>query len=61
MRTVLEPIEPVAGSAVFDGACAFCGIGDVGRPSWIFYAGCRCQHRVRPVCAQTAMEEEDAT
>ncbi len=60
MRTVLERIEPVAGTAVFDGECAFCGIGDVGIPGWIFYAGCRCPHGVRSVRAQTALEEEAA-
>ena len=59
MRTVLERIEPVAGTAVFDGECAFCGIG-VGIPRWIFAAPCRCQCGLFPVYGQTAIEEEDA-
>jgi len=60
MRTVLERIEPVAGTGVFDGKFALYGIGDVGIPSWIFCAACRRQHGVCSVCAQTAMEEADA-
>jgi len=60
MQTALEQNEPGTVSALFDGECAFCGIGDVGSPTWIFCAECRCQHGVCSACAQTALEEEDA-
>lgn len=60
MQTVLERIEPAPCSAVFDGECAFCGIGDLGRPTWIFCADCRCQHGVCSACAPAAPEGEDA-
>jgi hypothetical protein len=60
MQSVLERIEPGRGCAVFGGECAFCGIGDVGSPTWSFCADCRCQHGVCSACAETEIEAEAA-
>jgi hypothetical protein len=60
MQTVLERIEPGPGNAVFDGECAFCGIGDVASPTWIFCAECRCRHALCRACAELDMVEQEA-
>jgi hypothetical protein len=58
MDTVLERIERVPGSAVFDGECAFRGIGNVASPTLIL--DCRCQHGACSEDAETGREAEKA-
>jgi hypothetical protein len=53
------PTPPEQGqSRVFDGDCAFCGIGNVASPTWIL--DYRCQHGVCSVYAETGSEAENA-